>query len=353
MQDKIKVAILGANGYTGMQLVSLLFKHPKVEISHICSRQYEGTKLSDYNHCYHFSSLVFEKININLLVDNCDVIFLALPHGISQEYISQFYDKDIKIVDLSADFRLNNSEVFSEFYGAVHKRPELLTKFTYGLVEQYQTKIANSSHIASPGCYPTSILLPLLPLLKNNLVSTEGIVINSMSGVSGAGKALKEDFLYVERNESVCAYNSTKHRHLAEIEQEISLVLDDEKRPKVDFIPHLVPMSIGMHTTISVRLKGDMNEEKIISLLKSTYADSAFVHIFDDYVDTKDVVGTNSCFIYPMYNPRTNSIIIHSVIDNLIKGAGGQAIQAMNVMLGLEESLGVIIDYGKRYFWIN
>ena len=342
MQDKIKVAVLGANGYTGMQLISLLFKHPKVEVLHICSRQYEGAKLSDYNHRYHFSSLVFEKININLLVENCDVIFLALPHGVSQEYVSKLYDKDVKIIDLSADFRLNNPKCFLEFYNSNHRAPELLTKFTYGLVEQYRTEIANSSYVASPGCYPTSILLPLLPLLKNNFISAEGIVINSMSGISGAGKTLKENFLYVERNESTRAYNSIKHRHLAEIEQEISLVLDDKISSKVDFIPHLVPMSMGMHTTISTRLKSGVSKEKIMNLLKSVYAASIFVHVFDDYVDTKDVVGTNNCFIHLMYNPRTNSTVIHSVIDNLIKGAGGQAIQAMNVMLGLEESLGLL-----------
>ena len=341
MQGKIKVAILGANGYTGMRLISLLFKHPQVEISHIFSRQYEGKKLADYNQCYHFSSLKFEKINIDLVVKNCDVIFLALPHGVSQKYILELYGKNIKIIDLSADFRLNSSKTFTEFYGSVHKIPELLSKFTYGLVEQYQKEIGQSSYVASPGCYPTSILLPLLPLLKNNLILTEGIVIHSMSGISGAGKALKENSLYVERNESVRAYHSIKHRHLAEIEQEISLILDNKKKPIVDFIPHLVPMSIGMHTTITARLANGVTEQKIIELLKVIYMNSVFVHIFDDYVDSKDVVGTNYCFIHLMYNSRTKSIVIHSVIDNLVKGAGGQAIQAMNVMFELEESLGL------------
>ena len=336
---KIKVAILGANGYTGMQLISLLINHSYVEINCITSRKYVGKKLSSLSSRFNSSDLVFEELDIENISQNCDLVFLALPHGVSQEYVPELMNKQCKIIDLSADFRLLSPNLYKKFYEIDHQVPELLEKFTYGLVEHYGKEIKKSSYIASPGCYPTSILLPLLPLVQDELIDFKGIVINSVSGISGAGKALKENLLYVERNESVVGYNSIKHRHLAEIEQE--LFQCQQGKFFVDFIPHLVPMSRGMHTTISIKLKNGIDSKELIEALNKKYKTSPFVHIFDNYVDTKDVIHTNCCHIYPLYNPRSKRFVIHSVIDNLVKGAGGQAIQAMNIMYNLDEKIGL------------
>ena len=248
------------------------------------------------------------------------------------------------MIDLSADFRLKDSKKYKETYGENHKKPQLLEKSVYGLVEFYRKEIKKAQLIASPGCYPTSILLPLYPLLEKKLIKPENIVISSISGVSGAGKKEKRKYMFVERNESIQAYNIVNHRHLKEIEQELTKQVKKDEKVKIDFIPHLSPMSRGIHSTIVVDLAKKVGKKEIENHLNKYYKESHFVHILKNLenINSQIAVNTNFCYIYVEVNPETNKLIIISVIDNLLKGAAGQAIQAFNIMSGFDEETGLV-----------
>jgi N-acetyl-gamma-glutamyl-phosphate reductase len=348
------VAIVGASGYSGEELVRLLLSHPEVELTAVTSRQYAGQSVDQVfprfaNHPK-AKALRFSEPKAEALATEAKIVFLALPHGVAAEFAVPLLKLGSKVIDLSADFRLRNAPVYKEFYGHDHPAPDLLPGAIYGLPEIYRTEIKKASLIASPGCYPTSILLPTLPLIKSGLVKHTGIIADSLSGVSGAGRKAEVDYLFVECNESVRPYSVPKHRHLSEIEQELSVAAD--AAVTIQFTPHLIPINRGILTTLYLAPEkhfGDeqgMNElsEKISKCYRAAYGNEPFVRVLEGKAlpDTKNVAGTNVIEIAWRLDPRTGRLIVMSAEDNLVKGASGQAIQSMNIMCGFEETTGLL-----------
>ncbi len=341
-----KVAIVGASGYSGEVLVQLLLNHPHAELVAVTSRQNAGQTLAQVfpKFASHPKSkfIRFSEPNAEVLAKQADVVFLALPHGVAAEFAVPLINAGCVVIDLSADFRLKSAEVYKEFYAHDHPAPELLKKSVYGLPEIYREQIKKSLLIASPGCYPTSILLPLIPLLKNGLIKPTGIIADSLSGVSGAGKKAETDYLFCECNESVRPYGVPKHRHLSEIEEQLSLAA--KTQVVIQFTPHLIPVNRGILTTLYLDQKEKLSEEKISACYKKFYGDEPFVRLLDgkSLPDTKNVVGTNICEIAWRLDPRTGRLIVMSAEDNLVKGASGQAVQSMNILCGWPETAGLI-----------
>ncbi|MEZ5412987.1 MAG: N-acetyl-gamma-glutamyl-phosphate reductase [Opitutaceae bacterium] len=340
----MKVGIVGAAGYTGEALVKLLLGHPKVELTTVTSRTHAGKPLSkvipslrgaDQGLCF------VDSDPATLAASEVNLFFLALPHGAAATYARALVAAGKKVIDLSADFRISDLETYERYYGE-HHAPELIKDARYVLPEltspAWQTE---AGLVAAPGCYPTSILVPLVPLLKAGVISREHIVVNSLSGVSGAGKKAEEMYLYVERAESAKAYGLTKHRHLAEVEEQ--LALHSGAPVVIQFNPHLAPMRRGIATTITVpAAKPDI--AALYAAWEAAYGDSPFVQILPsgETPDTAHVVGTNRVDLSAVYDPRTKNFVITSAEDNLIKGAGGQAVQIMNLWCGFPETAGLI-----------
>jgi N-acetyl-gamma-glutamyl-phosphate reductase len=272
---------------------------------------------------------------------DAEVFFLTLPHGAASEYALALVDAGKRVIDLSADFRLGSAELYEEYYGEPHPAPELLQQALYGLPELYDLSWEKSPLIASPGCYPTSILVPLIPLLEAGLIETEGIVANSFSGVSGAGRQAAERFSYSERNENAVAYGLPKHRHLSEIEEQLGLAAGGEVI--ISFHPHLAPMNRGIASTISVVAKGNLDVGAIEDCWKQRYADRPFAHSLPsgEFPEVAHVVGSNRVDFSVVADERTGRYVVTSAEDNLIKGAGGQAVQAMNLCAGFDEAAGL------------
>jgi N-acetyl-gamma-glutamyl-phosphate reductase len=341
-----KVAIVGASGYSGEELVKLLLNHPHAELVAITSRQNAGQTLAQVfpKFASHPKSknLRFSEPAAAVLAKQAGVIFLALPHGVAAEFAIPLLNAGASVIDLSADFRLKSAAIYKEFYAHDHPAPELLKKSVYGLPEIYRAQIKKSSLIASPGCYPTSILLPLIPLLKNNLIKSSGIIADSLSGVSGAGRKVEGDYLFVECNESARPYGLPKHRHLSEIEEQLSLAA--KTQVTIQFTPHLIPINRGILTTIYLEPIGKLTEEKIAACYQKFYGDEPFVRLLEgkNLPDTKNVVGTNFIEIAWRLDSRTNRLVVMSAEDNLVKGASGQAIQSMNILCGWPETAGLI-----------
>jgi N-acetyl-gamma-glutamyl-phosphate reductase len=336
----LSIGILGATGYTGAELIRLLHGHQGSRITYCSSRQYNGKKIADILPFFQGTfDITLEDFDAGAIRDRCDVVFSCLPHGTSAELIAQIPDS-VKVVDLSADTRIRDLATYREWYGE-HKSPSLLQKAVYGLSEVYRDEISRASLVANPGCYPTSILLPVIPLIKAGLVQTTGIISDSKSGVSGAGRSLSLTTHICESGESFSAYKAGgSHRHIPEIEQELSHAAG--KPVTIEFTPHLLPITRGMLSTIYVAT--DADEAALKDCISSYHRGSRFVHVLAKGLpSTKDVRGTNNCLIGLAKNPRTNRAVIVSVIDNLTKGASGQAIQNMNLMFGLPEELG--LDY--------
>ena len=341
MNDYFKVAVLGSTGFVGLEILKILVNHPNVIINFL------GTESSkDFN---------FEKFDINLKNKNLpslnlnsdfnpsmsDVVFLALPHGVSHIYVNKYFDK-IKIIDLSADFRLDTISTYIENYEKQHSCPELLNKFIYGLPEINKDFIATSENIAVPGCYPTSILLPLAPLLKNNLLKTDNIIIDSKSGYSGAGK--KFDMNNIKKLDilNFYNYNTNDHRHICEIKQEFEKL--STLPIKFSFNPHILPIYRGMMSTIYCDLSENINLKNIRDSLLLFYENLPFVEIIEneDRADFFSIQNNNKCLIKLFKHHSNSKIIIVSLIDNLIKGAAGQAIQCFNLMLNLQETTSLL-----------
>ncbi len=338
----VKVGIIGASGYSGEELIRLLLNHNQCEIEFITSRQYDGLHIGEIFPRFSEYDLKFIAPEISQ-IRNCgvDVVFLALPHGLAAEYAVPLYESGIKVIDISADFRLNNAAMYREYYKHEHPAPELLTKAVYGLPEHYRDKIKSANLVACPGCYPTSILLPLIPLLKEKSISFENITVVSGSGVSGAGRKVDVSYIYPECNESFRAYAVSGHRHLSEIEQELA-IFANRSEIKINFIPHLVPMNRGINSTIIAPL--NISDIDVVSeVYKKYYMDENFVRVLIEgkLADTKHVTMSNICEIGFAPDKRTNKLIITSAIDNLTKGAAGQAVQCMNIMCGFNEILGL------------
>lgn len=336
-----KVAIVGANGYSGEELCALLARHPHARITAVTSRQHAGKSLKSIlpkvaGHpaldALHFSESSAEAI----LKSGAEFVFLALPHGLAAEFAAPLVDAGIKIIDLSADFRLRDAGVFLEFYGETHSAPHLLEQAVYGIPEIHRAEIQSAHLVASAGCYPTSILLPLVPLLRKGLLKISTLVVSSASGVSGAGRKAETSLLYAECNESLRAYGIPKHRHLSEIEQELSLAAGE--KAVITFVPHLVPMNRGIHTTIFAAPSEGVSEADLLACWKDAYAGEPFVRLAEGLPDVKNVTHTNFCEIALRHDARTGRFIIVSALDNLVKGAAGQAVQNFNLMAGHPET---------------
>lgn len=327
--NKTKIAIIGASGYSGQELVRLLLAHPRVEITQFTSRQYAGKPVSDIFPVFRgrVDAKFIEPKDIS-----ADVAFLALPHGVAAEFAVPLLKKGMKVLDLSADFRLKSAATYKEFYDHDHPAPDLLAKSVYGLPELHRDKIKNAQLVACPGCYPTSIILGTTPALRNKLIDPATIIVSSMSGVSGAGRKAEEAYLFCECNESARAYGIPKHRHLSEIEEQLGA--------KITFIPHLVPLNRGIESTIVASLTG--KADGVLAAYREFYRDEKFVRVTESLPDTKNVATSNFCDISVRVDARTNRLIISSAIDNLTKGAAGQAVQCLNLVCGFEETLGLL-----------
>ena len=340
---KQKIAIIGASGYTGAELLRILINHPHVEIVALVANSNAGQKITDiYPNFIHYNLPDLCKIDEVNFAD-IDAAFCCLPHTTSQEVIAKLMsDKKnahLKIFDLSADFRLENIADYKKWYGHDHVASALQLQAVYGLPEIHRTKIKKSNLIACPGCYPTSALLPLIPLLKNNLISAKGIVIDSKSGATGAGRSLKTGNLFCEVNNSVKAYSIGKHRHTGEIEQELVKAYGSEL--EVDFTPHLIPINRGIISTIYADINPQFSLQDIKNCLQTKYEDEYFVRFIEGEPNISDVVGTNFCVISANQSRSGSKVILVSVIDNLCKGASGQAVQNFNIVFGLDEKLGL------------
>jgi len=341
-----KIAVIGASGYSGEVLVQLLLNHPHAELAAVTSRQNAGQTLAQVfpKFASHPKSktLRFSEPNAELLAKQADVVFLALPHGVAAEFAVPLLNAGCVIIDLSADFRLKDVEIYKDFYAHEHPAPEMLKKSVYGLPEIYRDEIKKSLLIASPGCYPTSILMPTIPLLKAGLVKSTGIIADSLSGVSGAGRKAEVDYLFCECSESARPYGVPKHRHLSEIEEQLSFVA--KTRVTIQFTPHLIPVNRGILTTLYLAPEKSTDAEKISSCYKKTYGDEPFVRLLEGKAlpDTKNVTGTNVIEIAWRLDPRTGRLIVMSAEDNLVKGASGQAVQSMNILCGWPETAGLV-----------
>jgi N-acetyl-gamma-glutamyl-phosphate reductase len=343
---KSKVAVVGASGYTGEELVRLLLGHPDVDLVAATSRQLAGKSLAEvfprFAHLPKAATLEFSDSDPRAIADAAKIVFLALPHGLAAEFAKPLLAAGARVLDLSADFRVKDSGVYREFYRHEHPAPELLGQSVYGLPEIYREQIRGAHLVACPGCYPTSILIPLRPLIRRKAIDRKRILVASMSGVSGAGRKVEADYLFGECNESVRPYSVPKHRHLSEIEQELSNLADE--RVRIQFTPHLVPVNRGIATTIYADIAANVVNLDPAVLFSGAYAEEPFVRLLggERLPDTKHVAGTNFIDIAWKIDKRTNRIIVMSAIDNIVKGASGQAVQSMNLMLGLSETAGLI-----------
>lgn len=341
----LKVAILGGSGYTGCELLRLLLSHPDVKITAVTSERLAGTLVTDNFLNLRNTDLKFEPMNLKKLVKKADLFFLCLPHKTSQEKVAFLHKAGKKVIDLSADFRLKSAAVYRKWYATPHNYSPLLKKAVYGLSEINREEIKKASIVANPGCYPTSIILGLAPVIGKGFIDTNSIIADSKSGTSGAGRTPAQPFMFCETNESVKAYGVTVHRHTPEIEQELSII--SKKDLKIIFTPHLIPMDRGMLSTIYVKLKKKTVLSSIQKLYRDFYRNEPFVRVLKNGVlpTTKTVKGTNCCDISVFLDNRSGkmpTLIIISAIDNLLKGASGAAVQNMNIMYGFDETAGLM-----------
>ncbi|MEO5361646.1 MAG: N-acetyl-gamma-glutamyl-phosphate reductase [Nitrospirota bacterium] len=341
---KIRAVICGASGYTGSELLRILKHVPEVEITAVTSEQSAGKEVTElFPYLYTYKGVRFVPLNRDALLDKGDIFFLALPHSASQEAVEFFHNRGKKVIDLSADYRLRNSQLYERWYKANHRFPDTLKHAVYGLPELYREEIKNASLIANPGCYPTTAILALLPALRQGIINTEHIVIDSKSGVSGAGRKSEAAYSFCEIESGFKAYGVAAHRHTPEIEQELSCIAGSAVN--VTFTPHLLPVSRGMLSTVYAPLKhtirsGGLGE--LHSIYVSVYKDEPFVDVLPmgKYPDIRNVRGTNICQLGIAIS-ENGTLIVISAIDNLVKGASGQAVQNMNIMFGLDETTGL------------
>jgi N-acetyl-gamma-glutamyl-phosphate reductase len=337
----IKVAIFGASGYTGQELTRILCGHPKVELVAITSRRYAGQSVAEvFPYLYGLTKVKYQNSSPADIAKICDVVFLALPHGVSMTIAPVFVGAGKKVIDLSADYRLRDIAVYEKWY-AKHTSADLFKDAVYGIPELYRKEIKQKQLIANPGCYPTSIILAMAPALKNKLVDVNTIIADSASGVSGAGRDPQIGSLFCEVDGGFKAYKVGKHRHTPEIEQELNVLAGVNFA--ISFTPHLLPVKRGILSTIYANLKKEISLGELHTVYSSFYANEKFVRISSagSYPNISSVCGSNYCDIGLAIDQRTNRMIIISAIDNLIKGAAGQAVQNMNIVCGLPEDAGL------------
>jgi len=350
---KIKISVIGSTGYAGKELVKILMNHQKVELVHLVSSSYAGKNIAEIFPEF-LNKLDKKIINFDLdeISQDSDMVFTALPHTVSMNVVPELLKKGVKVVDLSADYRIKNSAVYQEWYKKELNQISkgLLSEAVYGLPEIYLDKIKDASLVANPGCYPTSVILGIAPLLKYHFVEPVGIIIDSKSGTSGAGRKLSLGLHFAECNENFKAYKVVKHNHIPEVEQELSFVYfgadnkEQIKGIKVSFTPHLLPINRGILSTCYLSLKGSTKEEEVLEIYQKYYHKAPFVRIFEppNLPEIKFIAGTNYCDIGFSIDERMGKIKIISVIDNLLKGAAGQAVQNMNIMSGFSETFGLV-----------
>ena len=338
----LSVAILGATGYTGGELVRLLSRHGGVHIAHVTSERYAGQPLRHaFPHLTGTPELICQPLGGLDGVESLDVAFCALPHVASMREVPGLLERGVRVIDLSADFRLHNAETYREWYGTDHLAPGLLAEAVYGLPELHRTEIPTARLVANPGCYPTSVLLALAPLLKGDWIDPSAILIDSKSGVSGAGRSANQEILFAEVEGGFRAYKVEGHRHTPEMEQELSLLAGVDVR--IRFVPHLLPQSRGILSTCHLRPRVVRSQAEWRETLWHFYRDEPFVQVLEPgrWPATNHVRGSNLCHIGVTIDTRTGWLTVVSVIDNLVKGAAGQAVQNMNRMFGLEEQTGL------------
>jgi N-acetyl-gamma-glutamyl-phosphate reductase len=338
----IKVGIVGGTGYTGVELIRLIANHHDVKIEVITSRSNAGTLVSDvYPNLRGRINLAFSEPTLEAY-KNCDLVFFATPNATAMLQAQALLDAGIKVIDLAADFRIKDVELWQKWYGATHACPDLLPQAVYGLPEINRQAIRSANLVANPGCYPTSVILGLLPLLKNGLIEPSSIIADCKSGASGAGRNANVATLFSEVTESVKAYGTSGHRHLPEIRQILQSVNADSN---LVFSPHLMPMIRGIHSTLYADAIGSAGDcaNKAQQIFEEAYKDEPFVDVMPagSYPETRSVKGSNMCRIAIHYLEESNKYVILSVIDNLVKGAAGQAVQNMNLMFGLSEDSGL------------
>lgn len=339
---KIRVGIVGASGYTGSELARFLIHHPEVEIAVITSESHTGKPFSVL-HPQFIGQLDLTLVSAKEIASSSlDVVFLALPHGVSMKYVASWKDQDFKIIDLSGDFRLNNPEVYASWYNKEHTFPAGFEGAVYGLPEIHETDIKKAKLIANPGCYPTAAILALAPLYAGDQIVPESVVIDAKSGITGAGIKASATNHFSNVNENFKAYGLTNHRHTIEIEEQLGHL--KQKEIKVQFTPHLLPLDRGILITAYATPRGEITQEQLQSIYKNFYNGRPFVRLREDLPTLKDVRGSNYCDIHVTYDNRTDRIIAIATIDNLAKGAASQAIQNMNLMLGLPETLGLMFN---------
>ncbi len=338
--SKTRVGIINVTGYAGVELARLLYQHPQVKLCSVTGRSAAGQKLGTV-----FPHLAAIDLTVKAELGEVELVFSAMPHKESAKEIIPLVKSGVKVVDISADFRLKDAAEYPSWYGFAHPAPELLKQAVFGLPELYRAQIASARLVANPGCYPTGAILALAPAVKAGLIEPN-IIIDSKSGISGAGRTLSLQTHYSEANEDVTAYALEGHRHLPEITQELKL-LRPQPPPSVTFVPHLIPMTRGILTTAYAALSpgkvasGEKGKEELLALYRDFYRDAPFVRVVDFSPHTKHTWGNNLCFIHPTIDLRTGRLVVISCLDNLVKGAAGQAIQNMNLMLGLPETTGL------------
>lgn len=340
----IKVGIVGGTGYTGVELLRLLAKHPHAEVNVITSRAEAGIPVSDlYPNLRGHVDLAFTEPDVDLL-GKCDVVFFATPHGVAQNLMPALLATGTRVIDLSADFRIRDTDLWAHWYDQAHGCPELVSEAVYGLPELNREAIKSARLVACPGCYPTAAQLALMPLLHNALVDPEHLIINAASGATGAGRQAKVGMLLTEISDSFKAYGASGHRHLPEIEQALrDMQPADSAKAQVTFIPHLLPMVRGIHATCYARALAPETLPDLQALFEQHYADEPFVDVMPagSHPETRSVKGSNVCRISVCQPQGRDTIVVLSVIDNLTRGASGQAVQNMNIMFGLDETAGL------------
>jgi len=337
----VRVAIAGASGYTGFELIRIMGQHPEVALTTITSRAQMGQRLDDFYPAFrgHFD-LVFQEPDPEILTRNADLVFTALPHQAAMDMVPALLDRGVKVIDLSADYRFRDPAVYEAWYQP-HKTPELLTEAVYGLPELYRDAISRARLVGNPGCYPTSIILAAAPLLHYGLVRPETVIADSKSGVSGAGRGASLAVHFCEVNEGFKAYKVCEHRHTPEIEQELGRLAG---RPvTINFTPHLVPMSRGILSTVYASIESGVSPERIDEAFRAFYTEAPFVRLCrrGEFPSTLQVRGSNHCDLGWRVDPRTQRVVVVSVIDNLTRGASGQAVCNLNLMCGLPETTGL------------
>jgi len=331
----IRIAILGATGYTAVELIKLLLRHEEAEIVALTSRQEGNPPIASIHPSLHGRlDLSLENLGPTEVAARAQCVFSCLPHGVTASLVPHLLDAGCRVVDFSADYRLDSPEVFAQWYGQKHADPDRLGKVVYGLPELFRQQIIDAPLVANPGCYPTSAILPLAPLLRAGVIEPTDIIVDSKSGVSGAGRTPKLTTMYTECNESISAYNVGRHRHTPEIEQILGTAAGH--KVEVVFTPHLTPMDRGILTTTYSRPVGNVSEEQLLDLLRESYADEPFVRVVDHLPATKDSVDTNYCDLTARI--VRNRVLTISALDNLVKGASGAAVQNFNLMYRFPEN---------------